>query len=107
MDAHLLDDFSGFSDEKLKKWNIFQTSRFFLDVYCLKPGQSQRAHSHADADKIYIVLDGKCRFTIGAEIAEYGKNAAVLARAGISHGVENSGKADARLLVMMTPPPRE
>jgi quercetin dioxygenase-like cupin family protein len=105
MDVRHLSTFRDFSDEKLKKRNLFQTSRFFLDVYCLKPGQAQKPHAHADADKVYVVLDGTCRFTVGSEQADHGAGAAVFAPAGSSHGVENASEADARLLVMMTPPP--
>ena len=47
MDVRHLSDFQAFSDDKLKKHNLFQTARFFLDVYCLKPGQSQKPHAHA------------------------------------------------------------
>jgi quercetin dioxygenase-like cupin family protein len=105
MDVKHLDDFAGFSAEKLKKHNLFQTERFFLDVYCLKPGQAQRPHAHAGADKVYVVLSGRCRFEVSGEQAEYGQGAAVLCPSGSEHGVENVGPDDARLLVMMTPPP--
>jgi quercetin dioxygenase-like cupin family protein len=105
MDARPLAAFAEFGDEKMKKLNVFQSSRFFLDVYCLKPGQSQKPHTHATSDKVYVVLEGTCRFRVGAETQEHGAGTAVLAPAGQEHGVENSGAGPARLLVMMTPPP--
>ncbi len=105
MDVKDLGAFSAFADDKLKKHNLFETPRFFLDVYCLKPGQAQKPHAHEGADKVYVVLEGRCRFTVGKETAEHGVGAAVLAPAGEDHGVDNPGPADARLLVMMTPPP--
>lgn len=105
MDVQQLSAFTQFADDKLKKHNLFQTSRFFLDVYCLKPGQSQKPHAHAGSDKVYVVLEGTCRFRVGAETAEHGPGAAVFAPAGSEHGVENAGLENARLLVMMTPPP--
>ena len=105
MDVQLLASFNAFSDEKLKKHNLFATSHLFLDVYCLKPGQSQKAHAHADSDKIYVVLEGTCRFQVGGKSAEHGPGAAVLAPAGSEHGVENTGTANARLLVTLCPPP--
>ena len=37
MDVKHLSDFLGFSAEKLQKHNLFQSERFFLDVYCLAP----------------------------------------------------------------------
>lgn len=34
-----LSDCQQFSCEKMKKNNIFQTTRLFCDVYCFEPGQ--------------------------------------------------------------------
>ena len=44
----------------MKKVNLFESPRFFCDLYCLRPGQEQKVHSHADNDKIFkeFVLDG-------------------------------------------------
>lgn len=105
MDVKHLSSFSTFAAEKLQKHNLFQTPRFFLDVYCLEPGQAQKPHAHADADKVYVVLDGACRFTVGGETADHAAGAAVFAPAGSSHGVQNPGPGRARLLVMMAPAP--
>lgn len=104
MDVKLLSAFTQYG-EKLQKHNLFQTPRFFLDVYCLGAGQAQKPHAHADADKVYVVLEGRCRFQVGGEEAEHGEGAAVFCPAGSEHGVSNPGPANARLLVMMTPPP--
>jgi hypothetical protein len=42
---------------------------------------------------------------VGAETEDHGPGTAVLAPAGESHGVENPGPDDARLLVFMAPRP--
>lgn len=105
MDVRQLSDVMGFSDEKLQKLSVFQTERLFVDVYCLRPGQAQKVHAHPDSDKVYVVLEGRCRFTVDGETAEHGSGTAVLAPAGTPHGVENASSADARLLVLMCPPP--
>jgi quercetin dioxygenase-like cupin family protein len=105
MDVKYLSAFKDFSPEKLKKNGVFQTARFFLDVYCLRVGQSQAAHVHAESDKVYLVLEGSCRFTVDGENAVHGSGAAVLAPAGSQHGLQNVGPGDARVLVLMTPPP--
>lgn len=98
-------DVRDFSAEKMAKHNLFQTERFFLDVYCLRPGQAQKPHAHAEADKVYVVLDGRCHFVVDGVEEEHGQGSAVFAPAGSSHGVENRSGADARLLVWMSPPP--
>lgn len=105
MDVKDLSHYTAFSPEKLKKHNLFGTERFFLDVYCLAPGQAQKPHRHAASDKVYLVLEGRCRVQLGAEEATLGPGASVLAPAGVEHGVANDGPDNARLLVFMTPPP--
>lgn len=94
-----------FEGGKLQKLNVLQTSRFFMDVYCLQPGQAQKAHQHAGSDKVYAVLEGRVRVSIGEEVAEVGPGEAVLAPAGVEHGVENHSAANAALLVFMAPMP--
>ncbi len=90
---------------KLQKLNVFETPRFFCDVYCLEPGQAQKPHRHDAADKVYAVLEGEVRVRVGAEVATVGAGSAVLAPAGEDHGVENPGPARAALLVFMAPRP--
>ncbi len=105
MQVKQLSSASAFSEAKLAKHTLFQTERFFLDVYCLEPQQSQKPHAHAEADKVYLVLEGRCRFTVDDDTAEHETGAAVFCPAGSEHGVVNPGPHRARLLVMMTPPP--
>ena len=62
-----LSDHAQFNSDKMKKNNLFQTPRFFCDVYCFEPGQEQKGHVHGDQDKIYLVLEGQGRFKVGAE----------------------------------------
>ena len=62
-----LEDFKKFSPEKMKKNNLFQTPRFFCDVYGLEPGQAQQGHVHGEQDKVFIVLDGQGTFQVGKQ----------------------------------------
>jgi mannose-6-phosphate isomerase-like protein (cupin superfamily) len=90
---------------KLQKLNLFQTPRFFCDVYCLEPGQGQAPHRHEGADKVYAVLEGTVRVRLGTEQATMGAGETVLAPAGVDHGVENPGPGRAAVLVFMAPSP--
>lgn len=101
-DAHAA---AAFAPDKMKKVNLFDTARMFCDVYGLEPGQEQKAHAHADSDKVYFVLDGIGRFRIGTEEREVGSGHAVLAPAGDSHSVGNPGPERLALLVFMAPKP--
>lgn len=94
-----------FDAAKMQKLSLFETSRFFCDIYCLEPGQAQKPHRHEAADKIYAVLEGEVLLRVGAETATVGAGAAALAPAGQDHGVENPGPTRAALLVFMAPRP--
>ena len=94
-----------FSDEKMQKIPLFDSPKYFCDLYCLKPGQDQKIHSHSASDKIYFVLRGTGMFHIGGEERELGEGEAVIARPGESHGVRNASDKDLTLLVFMTPRP--
>lgn len=94
-----------FSPEKMVKAGLFETGRFFCDLYCFEPGQAQKPHTHSDSDKIYVVLEGQGRFRVGEEERDLGAATAILAPAGVEHGVVSLGPARLILLVFMTPKP--
>src|SRR3990172_3981085 len=80
-----------FAADKMQKVGLFETPRLFCDLYCLEPGQAQKAHSHGDADKVYLVIEGRAQIQVGADRFEVGPRQAVLAPAGSDHGVTNAG----------------
>ena len=100
-----LKDFQQFSSEKMKKLNLFQTPRFFCDVYCFEPGQEQKGHVHQDQDKVYLVLEGEGTFRIGSDSSVLEIGQGVMAPAGEEHGVVNHTQDRLRVLVFMAPNP--
>ena|SRR5262245_18646851 len=94
-----------FADEKMQKVNLFETLNCFCDLYCLKPGQAQKPHSHTGADKIYYVLEGEATIQIGDEEQTLGPGKIVLAPADVIHGARNSSNQPLSLLVFMAPNP--
>ena len=100
-----LNDFKQFSPEKIKKNNLFQTPRFFCDVYGFEPGQIQKGHVHGDQDKVYIVLDGQGTFQVDTEEKILGPGQAVMAPAGLEHGVRNHTQQRLAVLVFVAPNP--
>jgi mannose-6-phosphate isomerase-like protein (cupin superfamily) len=105
MESRDLDEFIRFSDDKMQKVSLFDSARYFCDLYCLKPGQEQRVHTHAESDKIYLVVRGRGIFHIAGEEKELGSDEIVIARPGQAHGVRNASGEDLVLLVFMTPRP--
>jgi quercetin dioxygenase-like cupin family protein len=100
-----LSDYQQFSPEKMKKNTVFQSPRFFCDVYCFEPGQEQKGHVHGDQDKIYLVLEGQGRFSVGDEQCVLGPGEGTFAPAGEAHGVVNQTNARLRVLVFVAPNP--
>ena len=105
MEARPVADSVAFSKEKMKKNALFDSPHLFYDAYCLLPGQSQKVHTHEGSDKVYYVLRGTGRFTVGDEERDLDEGHAVIARAGEPHGVRNETQDELVLLVTMAPRP--
>jgi quercetin dioxygenase-like cupin family protein len=94
-----------FSEAKLNKVALCESERLLFDVYCLRPGQAQRIHSHDNIDKVYVVLSGQPTLRIGEEAQTLQPQQAAYAQAGIPHGVSNDTQQDATLLVFQARQP--
>jgi quercetin dioxygenase-like cupin family protein len=99
-----LPDRAAFRPDAMTKIDCFRSERLLVGLNCFEPGQAQPVHTHAGADKFYVVLSGKATFVVGESTFAAGPGDLVLAPAGVPHGVE---RADARTIVMigMAPPP--
>ena len=97
-------DHAKFQPDRMAKIALATTARAQLDLYCVAPGQSQKAHTHGEQDKIYYVLEGRGRFRVGSEELALDAGEAVVARAGVEHGLVNDGTAPLLVLVVVTPP---
>ena len=94
-----------FSPEKMRKVNLFETERFFCDIYCFEPGQEQKPHSHDGSDKVYFVLEGTGQFQVGGEERRLGPHQSTLAPSGEEHSVRNPGPDRLVVLTYMAPRP--
>ena len=94
-----------FSSGKMKKNNMFQTPRFFCDIYCFEPGQEQKSHIHGEQDKVYLVLEGQGTFQVGSEKQVLGPGQGTMAPAGEEHGVKNHTDQRLKVLVFVAPNP--
>lgn len=105
MDSKPIKEAISFSEEKMKKNSLFDSPHLFYDLYCLLPGQRQKVHAHESSDKVYYVLEGSGRFTVGDEEQDLPQGHAVIAPAGAPHGVINETGENLILLVTMAPRP--
>src|SRR5882762_5027807 len=94
---------TGANSEKFYKTTLWQGEHVMMGMNCLEPHQSQSVHAHQGADKFYLVLAGRGRFTVGDEEREAVEGTLVIAPAGVPHGVTNTGDERLSLLVAIAP----
>jgi quercetin dioxygenase-like cupin family protein len=95
---------ASFDAGKATKADLFRGEHLFVGLNCFEPGQSQKVHVHAGADKFYLVVTGKARMTVGAETREVGPGTVVWAPADLPHGVAQALERTV-MLVAMAPAP--
>ncbi len=95
---------ASFDAERATKTDLFRGDRLFLGLNCFEPGQMQRVHTHAGADKFYLVVSGRARMTVGDQTREAGPGTLVWAPADVPHGVAEALERTV-LLVGIAPPP--
>ena len=95
-----------FASEKMQKVGLFASDQFFLDLYCLEPGQAQKPHTHEGSEKVYLVQQGTGLFRIGDEERRLEAGEAVMAGSGELHGIVNGSDSRLVVLTLMVPPPR-
>ena len=83
-------DRAAFAADKMQKLDCAVLDGLLLGLNCFEPGQSQRVHAHAGADKFYLMLSGKATITVGGETREVTAGDLVVAPAGVDHGVERA-----------------
>ncbi|MBI5135936.1 MAG: cupin domain-containing protein [Nitrospirae bacterium] len=103
MDIKTVADLATYSSEKMKKVGLFSTARVANDLYCLEPGQAQKAHAHDGEDKVYYVLEGAGTVVVGNEESAIAAGQIVIAPAGVSHGITNGASGRMKVLVFMAP----
>ena len=95
---------AAFRADAMTKIDCFRSERLLVGLNCFEPGQSQAVHTHAGADKFYVVVSGKATFVVAERTVDAGPGDLVLAPAGVPHGV---ARVDERTIVLiaMAPPP--
>lgn len=80
-----------YSDEKASKVVLVETDFSRSTLWCLLPGQKIAPHIHA-GDHVWTVFEGEGNYlSEGAEPQPIAPGTVLVAPAGESHGVENTG----------------
>jgi quercetin dioxygenase-like cupin family protein len=93
-----------FRADKAAKADLFRGSTMFLGLNCFEPGQSQPLHTHAGADKFYLIVSGNARMIVGESTRDAGAGTLVWAPADVPHGVAMVYERTV-MLVGIAPPP--
>lgn len=97
-------DVTVYDTGKATKADLFRGATLFAGLNCFEPGQSQRIHTHAGADKFYLIISGKARLTVGGETRVAETGTVVWAPADVPHGVEEALERTVMLIAMAPPP---
>jgi quercetin dioxygenase-like cupin family protein len=100
-----VDDAVRFGADAPIKADLFAGRQLFVGLNCFEPGQSQRIHTHAGADKFYLVLGGKASMVVGEETREVEEGTVVWAPADVPHGVARVTTRTVMLVAIAPPPP--
>jgi quercetin dioxygenase-like cupin family protein len=93
-----------FRSDKAAKADLFSGGSLFLGLNCFETGQSQPVHTHAGADKFYLILSGNASMTVGTDTRDAGTGTLVWAPADVPHGVARAHERTV-MLVGIAPPP--
>ncbi len=105
MERIRLADRAAFQEGKMARHRLAATARLQTDLYCLRPGQAQAAHVHAEQDKLYVGIEGRSLIRVGPEVEWLEPGMLVVAPAGAEHGLENPTPDPCVVLVVVAPPP--
>ena len=94
-----------FQVDQAVKADLVRGGTLFLGLNCFEAGQSQPVHSHAGADKFYLILSGNASMVVAGETRDAGAGTMVWAPADVPHGVVMAHQRTV-MLIGLAPPPR-
>jgi mannose-6-phosphate isomerase-like protein (cupin superfamily) len=67
-------------------------------------GAEQRAHSHSDAEQVYVIVRGRGRMSVAGDVEEVGEGDLVFIPPATQHSIVNDG-SETLVYVSATSPP--
>jgi len=95
-----------FSTDKGTKADLFRGAQLMVGLNCFEPGQSQRVHAHAGADKFYVLMSGRARMIVGETTLTASAGDVIWAPADVPHGVAEALERTVMLVGIAPPPAR-
>src|SRR5437762_3932798 len=76
-----------FSDTKMTKLDCFRSDRLLVGLNCFEQRLVHPLHTHAGADKFYLVVQGKPRFNLAESVREAVQEHQILQQKDISRRI--------------------
>ncbi len=88
-----LEHLAKFDKNVPQKVSVYESDKTLAAMWCLEPGQEVFLHAHPNADDVWICLEGESGLYFAGEGQEVNikKGMAILAKAGQTHGMRNTG----------------
>ena len=103
MERFELERMVSFQPEKMAKVDVVSSKRLVCGLNCFEPGQVQKVHAHAGADKLYYVLEGSGEFEVGEEKRHLARGELLYVPEEVAHGVVNAGTERLVVLIVIAP----
>ena len=105
MDVFNLKELMQYRSDKMAKVDVVSSGKLLCGLNCFEPGQAQKVHAHAGADKLYCVIEGSGEFSVGDGVRRLGKGEVLYVPENVDHGVVNTGSENLAVLIVIAPNP--
>ena len=99
------EDHAVFSPEKMGKSTLFRSDHILVGLNCFEPGQEHAPHAHQGMDKVYHVVSGRGLCLLEGREVALETGSMLVAPAGVSHGIRNTGDERLVVLAILAPSP--
>jgi len=70
----------------------------------MPPGAEQRAHSHEEAEQVYVIVRGRGRMQVAGDVEDVGEGDLVFIPPATEHGIVNDGSETLVYVSAASPP---
>lgn len=101
MNAFTLRQKLQYQPDKMAKVDLVSSAYLMTGLNCFEPGQVQKVHAHAGADKLYYVVEGSGEFSVGTEKRKLAAGDLLYVPESVEHGVVNTGAGRLAVLIVI------
>ena len=103
MDVYKLTELARYQPDKMAKIDVAASAHMICGLNCFEPGQAQKVHAHAGADKLYYVVEGSGEFSVGSEKRTISAGELLYVPEDVEHGVVNTSAGRLSVMIVIAP----